>query len=333
MEILKLAVSGWFARALAVAARLKIADILGDGALTADELAERTGTHPGVLYRLLQMLTVPGVLVRDGERFRLGEAYAPLRADHPYTQRHFAILAAELYDDAFGGLMHTVKTGESGFREVFGTSLYEHLEREPEMADLFDRGMVDLARPVADALVAAHDFSGVATVVDVGGGSGGLLPGLLVPNPGMRGIVADRAGVCERGPARLAELAPAEIAERVSFVPGDFFAQVPAGADRYVLKNVLHDWTQANCVRVLKTVAAAMAESGPDARLLVVEPLVENDIDGWRAMFQAVACDPGTLGLDETALRAVLAEAGFAVEALTPLPTGHKVITAVLGTP
>ncbi|NJP77576.1 hypothetical protein HCK01_09645, partial [Streptomyces sp. AA8] len=116
MEILKLAVSGWFARALAVAARLEIADILDGGSMTPAELAERTETDPEVLYRLLQMLTVPGVLERDGEKFRLSEAYAPLRADHPFTQRHFAILAAELYDDAFAGLMHTVKTGRSRAR-------------------------------------------------------------------------------------------------------------------------------------------------------------------------------------------------------------------------
>ncbi|GAA2710173.1 MULTISPECIES: methyltransferase [Streptomyces] len=330
MEILKLAVSGWFARALAVAARLEIADILDGGSMSSQELAERTGSDPEVLHRLLQMLTVPGVLERDGEKFKLTEAYAPLRADHPFTQRHFAILAAELYDDAFAGLMHTVKTGKSGFQEVFGQSLYAYLENNPETAELFDKGMVDLATPVAHCLVEQHDFGGVKTVVDVGGGSGGLLPGILAAHPGIHGTVADRASVCARGREGLGRVTDEGVLERITFAPSDFFTEVPAGADRYLLKNVLHDWTYDNCVRILRTVATAMATSAEGARLLVVEPLVEHDIDGWRAMFQAVACDEGTLGLDEPGMRRALEEAGFTVESVAQLPTGHKVLASAL---
>ncbi|MGW0787730.1 methyltransferase [Streptomyces sp. NPDC002911] len=330
MEILKLAVSGWFARALAVATRLEIADILDGGSMSSAELAERTGTDPEILHRLLQMLTVPGVLERDGEKFRLAEAYAPLRADHPFTQRHFAILAAELYDDAFAGLMHTVKTGKSGFKEVFGESLYDYLGNHPDAADLFDKGMVDLATPVAQCLLGVHDFGEVKSVVDVGGGSGGLLPGLLAAHPGLRGTVADRADVCARGRTAMERIAQKSVLDRIDFTPSDFFVEVPAGADRYLLKNVLHDWTYENCVRILRTVATAMADSSADARLLVVEPLVENDIDGWRAMFQALACDEGTTGLDEPAMRRAIEEAGFTVESVSQLPTQHKVFVTWL---
>ncbi|MBM7077187.1 MULTISPECIES: methyltransferase [Micromonospora] len=330
MEILKLAISGWFARALAVFIRLEIPDILGDGAMTAAELARRTDTDPQVLYRLLQMLTVPGVVVHTGDEFRLAEGHEMLRADHPYTLRHFVILSAELYDDAFAGLMHTVKTGRSGFKEVFGESLYEYLETHPDDADLFDRGMVDLAGPIAACLVAVHDFSGVTSIVDVGGGSGGLLPGLLTANPVMQGTVVDRPSVCARGPATLARVTDKTVIDRITFAPSDFFTEVPAGADRYVLKNVLHDWTYDNCVRILRTVATALAGSPPGARLLVVEPLVETDLDGWRAVFQAVACDEGTLGLDEEELRRALTEAGLTVESVTPLPTGHKLLETSL---
>ncbi|MFR9729794.1 methyltransferase [Saccharopolyspora sp. MS10] len=332
MEILKLAISGWFARAMAAAARLGIADQLADGPLSTAELARRLDLDPGVLHRLLQMLTVPGVVERqpDGS-FRLADAYDALRSDHPYTQRHFAMLAAGFYTDAFAGLEHTARTGESGFREVFGASLYEHLNARPELSELFDQGMVDLARPVAAELAERYDFTGVRTLVDVGGGSGGLLPGLLAARPELRGVVADRAEVCERGREVLSAIAAPDVLGRISFQPADFFAEVPAGGDRYVLKNVLHDWTYDNCVRILRVVGEAMRRTERTRpRLLVLEPLVETDLDGWRAMFQAIACDEGALGLDEEAMRGALAEAGFEVDEVARLATGHKLLDCAL---
>lgn len=329
MEILTLASGGWFARALAVAARLGIADILDGGAMSAAEIARRTHSDPDVMRRLLQMLTVPGVVEQDDDGgFRLSEQYAALRTDHPFSQRHYAILAAEFYDDAFAGLLHTVQTGKSGFRHVFGSSEYEYLESNPEVADLFDKGMVDLARPVAAALVCQHDFAGATTVVDVGGGNGGLLPGILATHPHLRGVVADRASVCARGKESLRRFASPEVLDRISFQPADIFAEVPAGGDRYVLKNVLHDWTYDNCVRILRVVRDAMTrtKSPQPPRLLVVELLAEAGTDGWRAIVQTLICDEGMRGLDEAGMRRALDEAGFTVHSVDPLPTGHKVL-------
>jgi C-methyltransferase len=326
MEILKLAISGWFARALAVAARLGIADILDGGALSAAEIARRTCSDPDMMYRLLQMLTVSGVVEQDGDGdFRLGEQYAALRTDHPFSQRHFAILAAELYDDAFVGLLHTMQTGKSGFRHVFGCSLYEYLESNPEAADLFDKGMVDLARPVAAELVLRHDFAGATTVVDVGGGNGGLLPGILAHHSHLRGVVVDRASVCARGKESLRRFASPEVLDRISFQPADFFAEVPTGGDRYILKNVLHDWTYDNCVRILRVVREAMTRA-TSPQLLVVELLVEAGVDGWPAIIQPLICDEGMRGLNDAGLRRALDEAGFTVHSVDPLSTGHKVL-------
>ncbi|MER7013156.1 methyltransferase [Saccharopolyspora sp. NPDC000359] len=330
MDILKLAVSGWFARSAAVAARLGIPDLLAGEHLSSDEIAERTGTRPEVVRRLMQVLTVPGVVLRDDNGdFTLNEAFAQLRSDHPQTLRHFFILSAETYDDAWGGLLHTVRTGESGFEQVFGLPLYEYLEKDADTADLFDRAMVDLARPVAAELVRHHDFTGLDRVVDVGGGAGAMLKGILGAQRELRGVVADRASVCERGAAELADSGDADLAERLSFEPSDFFASVPVGGDRYLLKNVLHDWTVENRVRILSTVADAMrrtAESGGQPRLLVIEPLVESDQDGWRALFQMLICDEGMDGLDEDGMRQVLGTAGFDVVSTVRLATGHTVL-------
>ncbi|OON71708.1 methyltransferase [Streptomyces tsukubensis] len=332
-EIAKLAVGGWFSRALAVTARLGIADVLKDGALSHTEIAERTDSDPDVLLRLMRVLVFCGVAERDenGE-FAITEKFAQLRTDHPWSMRHVCMLFAETYDDAFGGLLHTVKTGESGFQEVFGVSLYEHLERDAESARVFDQAMVDLARPVVSALLERHDFSEVGKVVDVGGGGGGMALGIVAAHPHLRAVCADRESVCKRASAALAGGGHEDITDRLSWEPTDFFVDVPAGGDRYILKNVLHDWSFESCLRILTTVSRAMtrtseqrAESVPEPRLLVLEPLVAQDFDAGRELFQMVACEEGMSGLKDSDMRALLDTVGFEILSVDTLPSGHTV--------
>lgn len=325
MGVLEFAVGGWFARAVSVAVRLGIPDVLAEKPLSKQEIMRRLDADPVVFARLLKMLTVPGVLRCDSnDEFTLNEDFAQLRADHPRTLRHAFLLLAETYDDAWGGLMHTVRTGESGFERVFGMSLYDYLDTDDGAGRLFDQAMADLARPVAAELVGNHDFSGIGTVVDVGGGAGALLRGILTAHPDLRGVVADRATVCERGAGQVRLSGDADVAARLSFECLDFFEKVPAGGDRYLLKNVLHDWTDENRVRILRTIARAMRGVG-DARLLVIEPLVESDGDSWRDLVQMLICDRGMAGLDEARTRVVLGTAGFDVVSTVRLATEHTV--------
>ncbi|WP_329570614.1 methyltransferase [Kitasatospora sp. NBC_01266] len=315
---MRLAAGGCFARALAAAARLDLAGVLAGGFLSHGELADRTGSHPEVLLRLLQTLALAGVLERDEHgRFGLAASCAALRGDHPRSVRNLCILLAETYDDAFAALPETVRTGESGFRQVFGSSLYEHLEREPEAGRVFDAAMAELARPVAAELADRHDFSAVCRVIDVGGGDGTLLAGLLARHPQLEGICVDRPSVCQRAVSPLA---------RLLFHPADIFAAVPAGGDRYLLKNVLHDWPPEDCLRLLTAVRTAMRGGDRAARLLVLEPMIEAESDGPHALFQLVLCETGTRGFTEPELRKLLDRAGFEVLARDQLPSGHHLL-------
>ena len=177
------------------------------------DIAKHTNSDPGALLRLMQVLTVPGVVERgeDGD-FRVSEKFASLRTDHPRSMRHFCMLAGETYDEAWGALLQTVQTGESGFRKVFGTSLYEHLEQNPDTARVFDNAMADLARPVAAALAHRYNFAEVRKVVDVGGGSGTMLRAILAEHLQVTGVSADRQSVCERAAAVLCAVADPELA-------------------------------------------------------------------------------------------------------------------------
>ncbi|OON81675.1 hypothetical protein B1H18_05860 [Streptomyces tsukubensis] len=340
MQIAWIAAGGCLSRALATAAGLGIADIMDGGPLPHRTLAERTGSDPDVMLRLMQVLAMGGVVESDEDgAFAMTEAFTALRADHPRSLRNFCILMGEMYDDAFGALPHTVRTGESGFRHVFGVPLYEYLETEPEAGRIFDGAMSELARPVVAALTERHDFSAVRTVVDVGGGDGTVLAGILARHPHLTGVCVDRTSVCARAEESLRAGPGHRAVGRVTFHPADIFEEVPAGGDRYLLKNVLHDWSPEMCVRVLTAIGRAMRrtiearEPGlAPPRLLVLEPLLDREPDAAHVLFQMVMCGKDAGGLGESDVRRLLQRAGLVPVHVERLAGGHHVFECVPAT-
>jgi hypothetical protein len=146
--------------------------------------------------------------------------------------------------------------------------VWEYRRRHPEDGEVFDAAMLALSRADSAGILAAHDFGGYGTVADIGGGTGAVLAAVLAPHPGVRGILFDQPQVVAGAGAVLAE---AGVAERVTVVGGDFFVEVPAGADAYILARVLHDWSDEDALRILRRVRAAMTA---DARLLLLEGVV-----------------------------------------------------------
>lgn len=336
MEPLQIASASYFSAALMAAARLGVADLLHQGPRSADELAEATGAHAPALRSVLRLLATAGIFRQlDDGSFENTKDSEPLRTDHPRSVRHFCILAGSEYYRSFGEIMHTVRTGEPAFQHVYGSSIYEYMDRNPEAGAVYDRAMEDLARPVGDAVAGTVDFGGVRSVVDVGGGSGALLKKILGAHAGLHGVCFDREDVCLRARRQLAEGEGAGLRDRLTFVGGDFFSGVPRGADLYILKNVLHNWNDESCLGILGSVRAALDEgrAGPPQRLLVIEPLLH---DGRLTMprpmselFQMVICEEGTTARTEDEFRELLRRASFRVSSVKPLQTGHVVIESV----
>jgi C-methyltransferase len=325
MQIAQLAGASWVSKALSAAARLGLADQLRDRPMTHVELARRTDCDPEVLLRLMEGLAALGIFEQDAAgMMRNTPDSEQLRSDHPRSMRYFCMLAGEMYYDAWGALMHTLRTGKPASRHVFGGSIYEHMEANPEAARVYDRAMEDLARPVAAELVDRGQFAGVRTVVDVGGGRGALLAAVLAAYPDLHGVCADRADVCARAERERLEDDP-ELARRLSFRPTDFFTEVPTGGDRYLLKNVLHNWSFDSGTRILLNVARAMRAT-PGSRLLVLEPLVEDEHDAMHVLFQMVICEDGTRGLSAEEMRNLLDTAGLTVLTTDRLSTGHTLL-------
>ncbi|MFC8087074.1 MULTISPECIES: methyltransferase [unclassified Streptomyces] len=330
VSLMGLAGMGWIAKSLTAAAELDLADHLDGTPMTAEELAKQTGTHPETLEALLRILSALGVFGRDeAGAYRNTPLSDQLRDDHPQSMRHYVMLSGGLYADTFTAVTHTLRTGESAFRHLHGTRIYEYLEQHPADADLYDKAMADLARPVAAALADAYDFTGVRRVLDVGGNSGELLKGLLTAHPHLTGTVLDRPDVCERAAAELAAPGREDLAERLAYTPGDFLKEIPGGADLYTVKNVLHNWNHDNSVVILSRIREAMERTGAGRpadqrpRLLVVEPLIETDLDWMRVLFQMVVCEDGTRGRTDEVQRTQIAEAGLDVLDTIRLDTGH----------
>jgi ubiquinone/menaquinone biosynthesis C-methylase UbiE len=269
-DLRRLIVGYRLSQALHVTAKLGVADLLKDGPMSVDELARAVGAHPASLYRVMRLLASEGVFAESKpHRFELTPLAVPLQSDAPGSLRARAILDCErAHWKAWGHLMHSVATGEPAFDHTHGAPFFEYLEAHAAVASKFNAVMTDQTAVWAQAVVEAYDFSGLGTLVDVGGGHGALLAAILAARPPVRGILYDQPQVVAG--ARL-KLEAADVADRCDIIGGDFFEGVPAGGDAYLLKHILHNWDEPRCEAILRNCRRAMPQDG---RLLVVETLI-----------------------------------------------------------
>ena len=257
-------------QAICVAATLRIADHLNDGARSAGELAALTKSHPGSLYRLLRALAAVGVFrEEEGRKFTLTPMGDCLRTNSATPLGAWAeVVGNPYYWQVWGHLLHSVQTGENAFQNLNGRDVWQFRAEHPEQGATFDRAMTQLSRGGAEAVIRAYDFSAFRHIVDVGGGHGLMLAAILRAHPHMRGTLFDRPHVVAGAKAVLAERG---VIERCDIVGGSFFETVPEGADAYLMRVVIHDWEDDEAIAILKVCRHAMGET---AKLLLIERLI-----------------------------------------------------------
>jgi hypothetical protein len=196
-----------------------------------------------------------------------------LRADHPNSVRASLRRIDESWWAAAGALAHSIRTGEAAFTHVHGIRFFEYLRTNADAQRRFDEGMAGSSDANDAAIAAAFDFARYRRIVDIGGGRGGLLMQILARAPDATGVLFEQPQVIERD-TRLRE---AGLLGRAELVAGDFFQSVPAGGDCYVIKGVLHDFDDAQCVAILGNCRTAMR---PDGCVVIANQDLPSPIDG-----------------------------------------------------
>jgi hypothetical protein len=270
MQMMEILYGSLVTQLLSTAAELGLADLVADGPRPVEELAEKTDTHPGALYRAMRALAGLGVFSETAPRtFGLTPLASTLRSDVDGTMRDIArTVGSPERHRSYGDLLYSVRTGKPSFDHVHGRPLWSYLLNNPAHAATFNDGMGNLARHVHAAAVEGVDLSGVETLVDVGGGQGHLVATILPHYPDLKAIVYDEPHVV-KGAEPI--IAAAGLTDRVELQGGDMAESVPSGGDAYVLSSILFSYDDDEARTILENVRRAMT---PGGRLMVLEPII-----------------------------------------------------------
>ena len=323
IELMRLVTGAWAARLVHTAVELGIADHLADGPRGVDFLAAQTRAHAQSLARLLRALTAIGVLHETEDRlYSLTTLGVTLRSNVPGSMRAWVLLAfSDDQGTAWEALSHAVRTGELAFRHIFGTDMWTRLAERPDAARLFDEAMQSLTQGANGRLITNYPFEKFGWIVDVGGGNGSLLLPVLGRYPAMRATIFDLPHVADAARSRIAA---AGLSDRCEAAGGDAFVAVPAGADAYVLKGVIHDWEDKEAIAILRTCRAAMSDG---SKLLLIERILPEQIDPDDALTRAkfihdinMMVNPGGRERTEAEFRNLLSQAGLRLACVLAMP-------------
>ncbi len=256
-------------RAIHVAAILGIADHLVEGPKSANDLSMLVGVQPQPLYRLLRTLASHDIFLEEKDNsFVLTPLAELLVTSNPNSLRLLLMKEDESRWNAFGDLLYSIKTGHPAFNHHYGIGYFDYIAKNRQLSQSFDLGMANLSAKEDGLIAGSFDFSTYHSIVDLGGGIGGLLAEILKKSTSSHGVVYELPHLKDRVDAFLQEQG---LLSRCKFASGSFFQTVPENSDLYILKRILHDWDDQACVSILRNCQKAMATT---SRLLIIDAVV-----------------------------------------------------------
>lgn len=316
------------AKALGVACELNLADIIGTESRSIDFLAQETNTHPQSLYRLMRALASDGIFWEKESMVFVNTSMSKALMEGKGSMKYMILHQMNSTNwDIVNELDYSVKSGKSSAARIFGTDIFNHLKNSPEKNKLYNKAMTNTSDISSAIIVSAFDFSGIKKLVDIGGGEGYLLSIILKKYPRMNGTVLDFPHVVEAAKQNFKKFG---IENRAEALPGDFFESIPAGADAYLMKNILHAFDDPICIRILLKVKAVMA---PDARLLIVDTVIRLDNRPSFGKILDLNMLIGTTGGKERTkdeFEILLQQSGFKIKRVLDTGSPFSIVEAVL---
>jgi hypothetical protein len=324
--ILQLMNGAYVAGAVSCLAQLGIPDLIEAASKSAEELARQIGANPQALYRLMRATASVGVLSEgpDG-KFSQTPMSKVLRRDATPSLRAFATMTGrEWHGRGWSHLEHCVRTGKQALDQIYGTHVFEFLKQHPEEGQIFNDAMTELSMIDGPAVAEAYNFEGIRSIVDVGGGHGLLLATILEKNPHLKGTLYEVPHVVEG--AKDGPLKP--LMERCILASGDMFTSVPAGADAYIMKHIIHDWPDDLCLRILKACRKGVNSGG---KLLVVDSVIlpGNEFSPGKFLDLQMLIFPGGCERTEKQFRDLFAAAGWQLSRIIPTVASDSIVEAV----
>lgn len=324
-QVLQAATGYIVSTALQIALQLRVADRIASGVSAVSNLARECGVNEDALYRVLRMLAMMGIFEETGPRtFGLTPAAAALRQVPGSLYDMASWLSDSFHFRVYADAMHSVKTGAPAIEKTYGMPVFEYFSKNTELSATFNNAMTSFSAMVVPMALDAYDFSGIRVLVDVAGGHGGVVTGVLAKYPEMRGILCDLGHVIEGAAPRIASLG---LADRCKAITCDMFAGVPEGGDAYIMKHIIHDWDDERAGVILRNIRRVLP---PQGRVLLLESIVApgNQPDFSKVIDLEMLLLPG--GRERTAdeFRALFAANGFELSRIVPTQSPLSVIEA-----
>jgi hypothetical protein len=324
MQMFEMIAGGILAQSVSVAAEIGIADRLAHGPRTTADLASEAGVDTEKLFRLLRFLASHGVFQEDAHgAWDLTPLADMLRSDVPHSMRAGARMFGRMAA-VWPKLEENVRTGQCAYSLAFGRPIFDDLAHKPEDAAIFDAAMTSFHGGETDAVLDAYSYDGVSVLADIGCGIGTVVAATLHRYPDMRAILYDQAHVIER---TTPHIQAAGVAERCTLLSGNFFETVPAGADAYTMRHILHDWSDELCITILSNIRRVIPKDG---RLLVVETVVPagNGPSMSKLFDMAMMALPDGMERSEAQFQAIFGASGFSLTRITSTASPVSVIEA-----